>query len=314
MITKPMLAGPTEDRAKLKFPLIASPKLDGIRCILKAHQAVSRKFLPIPNEHIQDILQTIVGVRAPGLLDGELMLDDPTATFQEVTSAVMSHDGEPEFRYWVFDTVNHPDMLDEPYYARLGRLISWHTRLPASVRRYVKLVPTLQCKDLSQLERFEVKMLADGYEGLCLRSLEGPYKEGRSTFKEGYLLKLKQFVDAEAVIVGFEEAEANTNAATKDETGHTKRSQAKAGKVGKDTLGAFLVQPIERYGKGPAGEFPGLFRIGTGIGLTARLRQEIWDNRKKYTGKIIKYRYQAQGTKDAPRIPSFQGFRDERDL
>jgi hypothetical protein len=92
--------------------------------------------------------------------------------------------------------------------------------------------------------------------------------------------------------------------------------------VGKGTLGAFRVFPLEsaiwnsrrQAYVVPNDGAPGEFRIGTGVGLTAELRQEIWGNQSSYLGRVVRYRYQAQGTKDAPRIPSFQGFRDVRDL
>jgi DNA ligase-1 len=43
-------------------------------------------------------------------------------------------------------------------------------------------------------------------------------------------------------------------------------------------------------------------------------RREVWKDPDAYIGKIIKYKYQAIGSKDAPRIPIFLGFRDERDM
>ena len=56
------------------------------------------------------------------------------------------------------------------------------------------------------------------------------------------------------------------------------------------------------------------FRVGTGKGLTNVLRQEIWDNQSKWLGKVIKYKHQAIGSKDAPRIAIYLGMRDERDM
>jgi DNA ligase-1 len=123
------------------------------------------------------------------------------------------------------------------------------------------------------------------------------------------LLKLKRFMDSEAVVVGFEEQMENTNEKTVDELGHSKRSKHQAGMVGKDTLGKFLVQEV---GNTP---WNGLeFAIGTGDGLTADLRQHIWDNREEYLGKIITHKYQPHGTKDLPRIPVWKGFRDPGDI
>lgn len=60
-------------------------------------------------------------------------------------------------------------------------------------------------------------MLEAGYEGLILRHPLAPYKQGRSTVKEGYLPVSKRFVDDEATIRNCFEREHNGNEATVDE-------------------------------------------------------------------------------------------------
>lgn len=107
--------------------------------------------------------------------------------------------------------------------------------------------------------------------------------------------------------MGFEEQLHNANEAKRDATGKLKRSSAKGGKSGKGTLGKFLAHDVN-------GRFPGVtLKIGTGEGLTDELRALVWAHRRSYIGRLVKYRYQEIGTKDAPRIPIFEGFRDARD-
>jgi DNA ligase-1 len=118
------------------------------------------------------------------------------------------------------------------------------------------------------------------------------------------MVKIKPFEDAEAVIIGFEEQYENTNEPIINELGLTERSSHADGKIGKDTLGSFVVLSQE-FGE---------FRIGTGVGLGEVLRKKIWTNKKEYVNKIIKFKYQKYGTKDRPRIPVFVGFRNEKDL
>ena len=50
---KPMLAAPVTDIELLNYPVLASPKLDGIRCVVIDGVAYSRSLKPIPNEEIQ---------------------------------------------------------------------------------------------------------------------------------------------------------------------------------------------------------------------------------------------------------------------
>lgn len=293
-IKKPMLAETCEDLASLKFPVLATPKLDGIRCLVIGGRALSRKFKEIPNRHIQKLVSQL-----PEGLDGELMLrwrlDEGYPTFQAVTSAVMSEDGEPEFVYNVFDYVKNG--LAYPYSARMNDLEA--LELPDFVQ---KILP-VSIGNLRQLGMFESEVLRLGYEGVMVRSYESPYKCGRSTVKEGYLLKIKRFKDSEAVVLGFTERMHNENTATKDELGHTKRSSAKSGLVPAGTLGTLVVRDTKSNVQ---------FEIGTGF--DDLLRKTIWQNQTAYLTRLVKYKSQEIGTKDKPRFPVFLGFRDARDL
>ena len=49
---KPMLAGKA-DLDNIKFPVMASPKLDGVRVIVHDGVVYSRNFKRIPNDHVQ---------------------------------------------------------------------------------------------------------------------------------------------------------------------------------------------------------------------------------------------------------------------
>jgi DNA ligase-1 len=281
----------------LKYPLIASIKLDGIRCLRVNGQTLSRSFKPIPNKYVQKMMASL-----PDGLDGELVTynsDGSARTFNEVQSDIMSEDGEPNFKFEIFDYVK--DTVDRRYDDRLADLNKLSNSLPS----FCSLVVQVVINSVDELEQYEESVIAQGHEGVMTRSLNGPYKCGRATFKSQDLIKIKRFVDSEAVIIGFEEKLRNGNEAEVDELGHTKRSSAKAGLIPAGTLGTLLVRDIKDGRE---------FGIGTYKGLKKEDLQEIWNNRDKYLGKIVKYQYQLVGTKDNPRIPSFQGFRDERDM
>jgi DNA ligase-1 len=301
-IKKPMLAASMENSKgepmefkDLTYPLGASIKLDGIRCLRVNGQTLSRSFKQIPNKYIQAQMANLIDG-----LDGELVTyneDGSCRTFNQVQGDVMSEDGEPNFKFEIFDYVK--DSLDKQYIKRIFELKA--LILPS----FCKLVLPTIINNEAELLAFEEKAIADGNEGIMTRRLYGPYKCGRSTFKSQDLIKIKRFIDSEAIILGFEEKLRNENEAETDELGHTKRSSAKAGLVPAGTLGTLLVRDIKDGRE---------FGIGTYKGLKKEDLQEIWDNRDKYLGKIVKYQYQMVGTKDLPRIPSFQGFRDERDM
>src|ERR1035438_6738093 len=148
MIKKPMLSGTMEEITKVKFPVLATPKLDGIRCLRIGGRTVSRKFLDIPNGHIQKMMANL-----PNGLDGELMVPNG---FNKVQSAVMSEDGEPEFEYWVFDYVS--TSLTKGYADRISDLLKLD--LP---KFCIPLIPQ-NIENIDQLNFYEEQCLAGGHE------------------------------------------------------------------------------------------------------------------------------------------------------
>jgi len=294
MITKPMLAGKVGAIADIKYPVWATPKLDGIRCLKIDGKAVSRSFKPIPNQHSREMVEK----HFPDGVDGELMVEN--TTFQEVTHAVMSEDGKPSVVYYIFDYVK--GNLDVPYLQRTKDLYTMSLKITAPAESYRLILP-VPINNEKELLAFEKQCLADGYEGIMLRTPNSPYKCGRSSEKEGYLLKLKRFEDAEAEIVGFEERMHNANEAKKDAFGRTERSSHQENMVPTGALGAFLVK---------SKEFSNQFSVGTG--LTEEQRVSLWKVRNTLKGKLLKFKFQPYGVKDVPRFPVFVGLRDERDI
>lgn len=292
-ISKPMLAATIEDRSAIKYPCLATPKLDGIRCLIKDGNALSRKFKNIPNRYIKKELESILGSEISKNFDGEIFAGK---TFQECSSNVMSFDGEPDFEYYIFDYIGED--LTESYADRMKKLEA----LSIPDARIKKLIPKL-INNEAELDAYEKECLDLGYEGVILRSEKGPYKCGRSTMREGYLLKLKKFSDGEAIVTDFEELFRNKNEAKKNALGHTERSTSQANLVGGNTLGALFVKDA----------VSGIeFKIGSGFDDT--MRAEIWNNRSKYLGALVKYKHFEQGVKEAPRFPIFLGFRHPDDL
>jgi DNA ligase-1 len=292
---KPMLSGKCENIAKLTYPVIASPKLDGIRCIILNGVAYSRNLKPIPNLFIQECVKGL-----PHGLDGELICGPANApdAFRRSTSCVMSEFSADENNvyFYSFDLAGPHGFSD-----RLREAADKCGGHPFVKPVFHSLIHSEETLDL-----YEASILDQGYEGVMLRAPNGPYKYGRSTEREGWLLKLKRFEDAEAVVVGYEEQQYNGNAATLDALGRTKRTSHAAGKVGKGVLGALVV-------RGANGPYRGVeFNIGTGFDDAQRA--ELWGLREHLVGRIVKYRFFPSGSKDKPRFPVFLGFRHSGDM
>jgi DNA ligase-1 len=296
MMKKPMLAGKCSDTSKLAYPVLCTPKLDGVRALI-VDGLVSRNWKPIPNTYTRNLFSDL-----PKGCDGELIgfKDGCEAGkgFNETQGDVMRESGEPDVRYYIFDYCTTD--LTKPY---KDRMVSLKDDLKIGKHKNVILVLPVLIKTEEELLKYEQECLAKGYEGVMIRSPYGPYKEGRSTEREGYLLKLKRFEDSEAKVIGFEERMHNANEAKKDAFGRTERSSAKAGLVPDGTLGKLFVRDVKTSVE---------FEIGTGFDDAQRA--EIWKNKKTWLGKIVKYKYQACGMKDKPRFPVYIGIRDERDV
>ena len=298
-IIRPMLASGITNYDKLRFPKLASKKLDGIRVVIHKGIVYSRSGKPIRSKAVQKLF----GHGFLNGLDGEIIYGSPKAhnVFNVTTSAVMSENlpegmDEGGLHLYVFDFLD--DTL--PFTGRntlAGKVVvdaRFH-HVPCS------LITQNLVSNMEELLAYEQRALEDGYEGVMLRSLTGLYKHGRATESSQDLLKVKRFTDDEAIVVGFEELMHNANEAQTNELGYTERSSHKENLVGMDTLGALCCVTKEGVE----------FRIGTGF--DAETRKQIWLERSTYIGKLAKYKHFEIGRKDAPRLPVFLGWRDTID-
>lgn len=277
---------------QLSFPMLASFKLDGIRCTINDLQPKSTSNKPLPSAWAKRYCRP----EFEGL-DGELVVANPTPgkVYQESMSAVMTQGGMIPLTFHVFDM----DMEGQ-YSDRLRKLISICDEEP-----HIEILEQWRMNSIEEILQYEDIALNAGYEGLMIRSFTGYYKRGRCTLKEYNIFKFVRHLTAEAEVVGLYEQLENQNEKVTSETGLSKRSTHQANKVGKGTLGGFNCVNLS---DGVS------FDIGTGEGLDAGLRAEIWSNKEKYIGKILKYRYKPYGVKDKPRQPIWIGWRDPMDM
>jgi len=251
---------------------------------------------PIPNDYTGAIFG---GPRFHGL-DGELVVGNPwdKNLMQQTTSGVMSIDGEPDVKWFIFDKWDEPGPYRErAQVARLAATVNAQAGIP------MLWVPHRRIDNLNELKAFEEDSVNLGYEGIMLRDPNGPYKQNRSTLKEGYLLKVKRFSDGEAVVLDTIEQMHNDNEATTDERGFTKRSSHQENKTAAGILGALRVRDLVTG-----------VEFDCGTGFTAEQRRNLWEGRKYLIGKIVKYKHFTVGVKDKPRFPTFVAFRDRRDM
>lgn len=300
------------------FPVIATPKFDGIRCLTIPGEfhtndhslsiPACRSLDPVPNEFIAE---QIAMACIPGL-DGELMSylpqgdlfgkkmeEDVPRSFNGIQSDVMTRGGRPRWKFHVFDFHDFGEQYPHltPYEVRLRKLDL--LELPS----FCVHVPRRLCSNRLELEKFEEEMVAAGYEGICWRHALSPYKYGRSTLRQQALIKMKRFETAEAVIIDSYEEMGNHNPSALNALGYAERTSHRANMIGKGTLGGLTLR---------SSLFE--FDFNCGSGFTAVERAELWIQQDILKGKVVTFKFQRHGSKDRPRIPIFVGFRDKRDL
>jgi DNA ligase 1 len=263
---------------------LLSPKLDGVRCIVAQKNGLatcseplllSRTSKPIPNKSVQNLFShdSMVG------LDGELIVGSVTAkdVFRRTVSKVMTVDGDADdVRFYAFDIYNH----EGPYSVRYKQL----TRVVEALQLEglpVRLVESVLVRSKQHFEDLCAYHLERGYEGSMLRRADAPYKHGRSTLKEGYLSKVKLFLDSEAEIVGYEPLVRNTG-------------------VVEELLGSLVCEDVVTGVK---------FSIGSGF--TVDQRDQLWKMRDEIIGNVVTYNYFPSGGKGLPRFPTFARFRED---
>lgn len=294
---KPMLAGKfVPEKIEAQLPLFGQPKLDGIRMFIRDGVAYTRSLKPVRSEWVQKLVQD-AGPIVNGL-DGEIIAGDPTAEdcYRRTSSSVMSYAKPDDVSFHVFDFWDHE-----------GQFLRRNSHLKSlALPSWCQLVDTQLLHSMEEISIYEAQLLAEGHEGVILRSPAGFYKHGRGTPTQGELIKLKQFHDTEARVTGFIEFMHNGNEADINALGYMERTSHQENLVGMEMLGALTAE-----GQFPDGT-PYKVRIGTGFDMAQR--QEIWDNQIDYLGKLVKFKYFPGGVKEAPRFPVFLGFRDADDL
>ena len=205
MRNKPMLAYPVSSKPiDYSKPVFIQPKLDGVRCLIQydngvvtAYSRTGKEWKNI--EHITLNLYKFFNLNPNVVLDGELYNHDFKNDFEQIISMVRKTKPTPEAR------VKSRDNVQFHCYDIVNKKMNFSTRnkwiaeyLPTSY--CVKHVQAMLCPDEISAKHGHQVNLDDGYEGSIVR-LNTPYQCKRSHS----LRKFKDFSDAEANIVGYEE-------------------------------------------------------------------------------------------------------------
>ena len=203
---KPMLAHDYNDyKDKVIFPLHSQPKLDGIRCIVRADGMWTRNGKRIVSApHIFEALKPIFEENNDLIFDGELYADKDIADFNTIISCVRKTKPTPsdletskKIQYWIYDFPSANGGFRDRFF---NNLLPMYSILPECC----KLVSTTLVRNEKEINIFYREYMEQGYEGQILRT-DSPYENKRSKS----LLKYKTFSDAEFTILGVIEGKGN---------------------------------------------------------------------------------------------------------
>lgn len=282
----------------LTYPVLVSPKLDGLRAMGKDGGPRSKTLRRFDNPWVNSFFDS----QALNGLDGELVVGEPTGDdVIRRCGALRRQEGEPDAHWWLFDQYRD---ASAPFSKRNGSLASLLRQVPKNIRSRIHLVEHVLCKTPEEVLDAEERYLKMGYEGVMIRSVNGHYKFGRATKKEGLIFKFKRFVDREAKITGFEEGETNTNEQERNPDGSSKRSTKKAGMVKSGKVGTLL--GIDLTTKQPVRINPAKMKHDE--------RVYWFEHPEELKKQVCTYRlFEGGGTIDKPRWPTWQCWRAKAD-
>lgn len=191
---KPMLAIPFDEK-QIRYPCLCQPKYDGVRCTVSIGldgdvKIISRKGKPYNIPHLKAWAEKH---RDALPLDGELY-NHNELTFQEITSAVKRQsEMTSKIHYVVYDK----PVADWENYTRWRQLEEFE-RFGEFIDSPVSISPYRYCNNIEEVREYHRECVAEGYEGVIIRNLDGMYEFG---FRSRNLIKLKDFDDSEFPIV-----------------------------------------------------------------------------------------------------------------
>jgi len=260
----PMLAHKFEDyEDKIEYPVFSQPKLDTIRCIVKADGMWSRngkKIVSAP--HIYESLKDFFRINPKLIFDGELYADKFANDFNAICSLVKKTKPTAEdigasaksIQYHIYDLPSHGGKFSERY----AELCSME--LPECC----VTVETNLVEELGDVDMLYGNYVGAGYEGQILR-VDSKYENKRTKS----LLKHKSFQDDEFIIKDICEGEGN-----------------KMGMVG------YMVFETAKGQK-----------FKSNLKADWDTSKDIWKNKKQYIGKTATVQYFNLTPDGLPRFP-----------
>lgn len=267
----PMLAHDYAKRGKkLQFPVDLQYKYDGVRTIAYwedgAVRLMSRSGKDYYAKHIVKALEKILPKGT--ILDGEIYQHG--VGFQTISRLIKKERPESKnLEYHVYDVPVWENTTDHVWHERCKQLYRIAAKFKTSP---VKLVQCETASNFEEVQSFQGRAIAAGFEGTIIRIRDGVYEFG---YRSPNLLKFKEFDDDEFEVVSYEDG---------------------VGKYEGCVTWICKLPSGKQFKAVPKG--------------TLEEKKEWFDNAKRYLGQFLKVKYQGVSEDGIPRFPVGIGFRD----
>lgn len=246
--------------SQLKYPVAVDSKYDGIRLTVQVEKGVAVARTRSGHEYPHlDHITDAIAKMGDGFYDGEVMGE----RWNDTSSLMGLDPSKPgaieRIRKLNFHIFDHDGL--EPFGFNL---LQRRARLSILMHRHpndaLKLVKLTMCHNADDVLACYRRALGQGYEGVMVKRLAGGWIPGRSTD----WLKLKPIVTSEAEVIGFY-AGTGRNA---------------------HRLGGFIVSHKDH-------------ELRVGGGYDDWMRDEWWENRESFLGRIMEFKAQDDPTQVA---------------
>jgi DNA ligase 1 len=284
---------------KIPLPVIASFKMDGIRCLFYKGNIYTSSLKSFQNANVLSRFEHLRKLSEDRgiLIDGELMAK--SMEFNDLSGMIRSFSGEvpADLYFYAFDMVINDD-FEEPFEQRIKHLDRMEEH------KHLKVLPQIVCNTYEEIEELYEKAIAFGNcDGLMLRSVNGRYKLGRATNKQNIIWKMKPYITLDGKIIGIEQATVVDPKAEKtiNELGRSVTSKKLGDRILIEMACGFKIE-CEK----------GIEIVGL-KGFNHEQRKEIWLNPNKYIGRFIEFTGLEVGSKNLVRHPEFKRWRNDKE-
>ncbi len=253
------------------------PKLDGIRYFAIVENG-SVQFFTRSGKIFPNIDPTICNdllKLGDGCYDGELMGDDFVSLMRQ---AYRKDPDLSDVYFAVFDYLPLEEWKSQTpkmsCHYRHEKLLDKLTDNDIDFKKIVPVERVICDATYEEIRALHDEWVTDGYEGAMIKDLSAPYCFGRNYS----VMKLKAFHDVDLEIKGFTEGAG--------------RHRGKLGAVVVDYNGV---------------------DVQVGSGFSDGLREQVWNDKENFTGRMIEIRYQEVTPDGSLRFPTFVCFRNDRE-